>query len=201
MFLDSSKPIATCSSTSCQDCPLLESLHCHFRRKDLASFLAAVLPGFFIGGLGIYYINPWLLVPWIVVALSYFGLFEIRVMCAHCPHYAEPGTSLKCWANYGSPKLWRYRPGPMSVAEKIVFLVGLIFIFGYPLLLLLWNTSWLPATAYGVATGTSYLFMRKTMCSQCMNFACPLNTVDEETKKAFFARNPRVEKAWELETS
>ncbi|GAJ20475.1 unnamed protein product, partial [marine sediment metagenome] len=26
-------------------------------------------------------------------------------------------NTLKCWANYGSPKLWKYRPGPMSLNE------------------------------------------------------------------------------------
>ena len=37
---------------------------------------------------------------------------------------AETGTkTLKCWANYGSPKLWKYRPGPMSLAEKTVFIL------------------------------------------------------------------------------
>jgi hypothetical protein len=28
--------------------------------------------------------------------------------------------------------------------------------------------------------------------SQCMNFACPLNTVDERVGAAFRARNPRT---------
>jgi hypothetical protein len=34
------------------------------------------------------------------------------------------------------------------------------------------------------------------LCSQCMNFACPLNRVDEATRRAFWARNPRVARAW-----
>jgi hypothetical protein len=29
-----------------------------------------------------------------------------------------------------------------------------------------------------------------------MNFACPLNRVDEATRRAFWARNPRVAEAW-----
>jgi hypothetical protein len=53
------------------------------------------------------------------IARGCFGLLEIRVMCSHCPHYAEAGRLLKCWANYGSPKLWAYRPGPMCRMETL----------------------------------------------------------------------------------
>ncbi len=196
MFLDSSKPITTCSQSSCEDCPLLDSLHCHFKGKDLARFLVAVFPAFIIGGVGVYRQGIWFLASWLVFIVSYFGLIEIRVMCSHCPHYAEPGSSLKCWANYGSPKLWRYRPGPMSTMEKVVFLAGLLLIFGYPPALFLMTAKWLLAALYSVAVAGAYLFMRKSMCSQCMNFACPLNLVDEDRRKAFFRRNPAVSAAW-----
>jgi hypothetical protein len=196
MFLDPSRPITTCAQASCQDCPLLDSLHCHFQGKDLAKFLGLAFPIFIIGGAGIYRLGVWFLVPWIGFILSYFGLIEIRVMCSHCPHYAEPGSSLKCWANYGSPKLWRYRPGPMSGVEKGVFLLGLVAIFGYPLALMLTISAWALAGLYALFVAGGYLFMRRNMCSQCMNFACPLNLVDESRKEAFFIRNPGVAAAW-----
>jgi len=197
MFLDPNKPITTCIQSSCEDCPLLDSLHCHFKGKDLAKFLAAFSPVFIIGGVGIYRLGIWFLISWIVFILSYFGLIEIRVLCSHCPHYAEPGSSLKCWANYGSPKLWRYRPGPMSKIEKVVFLVGLILIFGYPLALFMIVSKWLLAALYVVAVTGAFIFMRKSMCPRCMNFACPLNLVDEYRKKSFFKRNPNIAAAWE----
>ena len=197
MFLDPTNPIATCAQTSCKGCPLLNSLHCHFRGKDLAKFLATFFPIFIIGGIGVYRLGFWFLIFWIVSILSYFGLIEIRVMCAHCPHYAEPGNSLKCWANYGSPKLWRYRPGPMSRIEKVVFLGGLILIFGYPLVLFLINAVWFLTGLFGIAVVGAFTLMRKSMCSQCMNFACPLNLVDEDRKKSFFDRNPSIATAWE----
>ena len=34
------------------------------------------------------------------------------------------------------------------------------------------------------------------MCSQCMNFACPINRVDEKTRGHFFDKNPVVAAAW-----
>ena len=175
MFLDPNKPLATCAQSSCEGCPLHESLHCHFLGKDLAKFFTAMIPLFVIGGIGVFRIGVWFFIPWIVIILSYFGLIEIRVMCSHCPHYAEEGGSLKCWANYGSPKLWRYRPGPMSGMEKVIFLAGLLLVFGYPLLLFLMVSNWLLAAVYSIAVIGAYIFMRHSMCSQCMNFACPLN--------------------------
>jgi hypothetical protein len=45
--------------------------------------------------------NGWMLIPWLILIIGYFGFVEIRVMRSHCPHYAEEGGSLKCWANYG----------------------------------------------------------------------------------------------------
>jgi hypothetical protein len=77
--------------------------------------------------------NGWLLIPWLTMIIGYFGFIEIRVMCSHCPHYAESDSSLKCWANYGSPKIWKYRPEPMSFIEKAIFLGGFAIIWGYPL--------------------------------------------------------------------
>ncbi len=196
MFLDPRKPIATCVQSSCAGCPVHESLYCHFQGKELARFLTAVIPTFIIGVIGVYRYNAWVLAVWIAFILAYFGLIEIRVMCSHCPHYAEPGGSLKCWANYGSPKLWRYRPGPMSAMEKVVFLAGLIVIFGLPLVVLAAASNWMLAALYAAAVVGAYAFMRKTMCSHCMNFACPLNLVDEERKRAFLDNNPVVAAAW-----
>ena len=197
MFLDPSKPIITCTQTSCENCPLSVSIHCHFQGVDLAKFFAAVLPAFILGGVGVYRLGIWFFVPWVLFTFSYFGFIEIRVMCSHCPHYAEAGSSLKCWANYGSPTLWRYRPGPLSGMENAVFFAGLVIILGYPLVLLLVHAQWLLAILFSVAVAGGYLYMRKAMCSRCMNFACPLNLVDEGRQEMFFQMNPEVGAAWE----
>jgi hypothetical protein len=175
---------------------MLDSLHCHFKGIDLAKFLFVVFPAFIIGSIGVYRFGIWFFIPWIALILLYFGLIEIRVMCSHCPHYAETGSTLKCWANYGMPKLWRYRPGPMSGMEKFIFLAGLILIFGYPLALFFAISNWLMAGLYGLSIVGAYIYMRRSMCSQCMNFACPLNIVDEDRREAFFKRNPRTAVGW-----
>ena len=198
MFLNPQKPLSTCSSSTCQGCPLQYLLQCHFGARQLLRFLGVAFPVFILGGFGIARVNAWLLLPWIVLAFSYFGLVEIRVMCSHCPHYAEPGThTLQCWANYGSPKLWKYRPGPMTRVENLVFFSGLFLLVGYPLGIMAVGHQWLFLPLFLAATAGMALLMARTMCSHCMNFACPLNRVDQRTRAAFFARNPQVSRAWE----
>jgi hypothetical protein len=195
-FLDPKKPLATCVVESCDGCPVHGTLHCHFQARDLAHFLLIVSPSFLLGGAGILHVGPWYLVPWLAIVLGYFGLLEIRVMCSHCPHYAEPGHSLQCWANYGSPKLWKYRPGPMSRVEKSLFLGGFAAVWGYPLVFLLGGMQWFLLAVYALASAGFFATLKIHLCSQCMNFACPLNSVQDETRRAFFARNPQIAQAW-----
>jgi hypothetical protein len=197
MFLDSQRPLTTCTAENCEGCPVSKDVHCHFHGRDLTAFLFLGLPIFLAGGAGIYQINPWWLIPWVFIAFGYFGFVEIRVMCSHCPHYAEPGKSLQCWANYGSPRLWQYRPGPMSAAEKFIFEAGLVLIFGYPLIFLLLGLQWLLLTIYILTSASFFATLRRSYCSECMNFACPLNNVDEKVRAEFFGRNPVIAQAWQ----
>jgi hypothetical protein len=196
MFLNPHQPLATCTADTCDQCPVHQDIHCHFHGKDLAHFFSVAIPVFLIGGAGVYQVNSWLLLPWLVIILSYFGFIEIRVMCSHCPHYAEAGGTLKCWANYGSPKVWQYRPGPMTRWEKIVFFGGLVAVLGYPLIWLITGQSWFLLMLYALTGYGFYLTMQSGMCSHCMNFACPLNRVGQDTRDKFFVRNPRVAEAW-----
>ena len=196
MFLDPRQPLTTCTAETCHDCPVHTNIHCHFRGKDLLHFLSITIPVFLIGGAGIVQVNGWLLVPWLVICFGYFGFVEIRVMCSHCPHYAEAGGTLKCWANYGSPKVWKYRPGPMTNTENFVFFAGLAAVFGYPLIWLVAGQSWFLSVLFVMTGYGFYLTMQRGMCSRCMNFACPLNRVNEEIRGSFFERNPDIAKAW-----
>ena len=197
MFLDPGRPLFTCTAATCEGCPVREQVHCHFGARDLIHFMAYFVPLALIAGVGVAQVSRYLLIPLILLPVAYFGLIEIRVMCSHCPHYTEPGTtSLKCWANYGSPKLWKYRPGPMTTTEKVVFFAGLITVAGYPLAVLLLGGQWLPLGLCAVLLVAAAWFMTTHMCNQCMNFACPLNRVDKRTRALFFATNPGVVEAW-----
>ncbi|MBN2686779.1 MAG: hypothetical protein JXR85_01260 [Deltaproteobacteria bacterium] len=142
LFLDPHKPIATCESDSCEDCAVNSDLRCHFTLKDWIYFLFISVPPFLLGGAGIYYMNGWLLIPWILFVVAYFGFIEIRVMCSHCPHYAESSTSLKCWANYGSAQIMEIQAGADDNYRKNDFpgrfcnCLGLSFAVSHP-----WETA------------------------------------------------------------
>lgn len=197
MFLNSNKTLHTCNEDSCKKCLISEKLVCHFNGKQLTMFLLLNSPLFISAGYFISQLNPFLLIPWAIFIFSYFGLIEIRVMCSHCPHYSEPDiNSLKCWANYGSPKIWKYRPGPMSIIEKIVFISGLAIILLPPVLILFIQKSYLLILLYVSLLIGWKIVLRMFYCKKCINFACPFNVVDSETRNAFFDKNPVVKNAW-----
>ena len=196
MFLKPDKPLATCEASSCIDCPTDNALHCHFRLKDWLHFLSIAFPPFLLGGAGIYHVSGWGLIPWIIFVIAFFGFIEIRVMCSHCPHYAESDKNLKCWANYGSPKLWKYRPGPMTIIEKTVFFAGFGIVWGYPLLYLIFSWQIFLLMVYVISTAGFFMTLRMFLCAQCINFACPLNSVKREVRDQFFMKNPSIGAAW-----
>jgi len=195
-FPDPSKPIATCSASSCDGCPVAVQVHCHFRPRDYFHFLFISLPGFITGAAALYNYSKWALIIYLIVIIGFFGLLEIRVMCSHCPHYAEEGPTLTCWANHGSPKLWKYRPGPMSTSEKFWFFFGLTGVWVFPLPFLFLSKAWLLLALYLLTNAAFWTTLKLFLCSKCMNFACPLNGVDQAAREMFFQRNLSVAKHW-----
>jgi hypothetical protein len=175
------------------------SIQCHFGPGDLVHFYIIFLPILLVGGAGILAIGLVPLLVWAGILIAFFGFIEIRVMCSHCPHYAEEGPTLRCWANYGAPKLWKYRPGPMSRTEKVVFFAGLTAVFGYPVGFFPIAGAWFQLGLYLLVSAAFLLTLKRSLCSQCMNFACPLNGVPEPVRQAFWARNPVVGRAWGAE--
>jgi len=195
-FPDSSIPISTCAASDCAGCSVTGSIRCHFGPADLFHFYLICLPSFLVGGAGVLATGLWPLLIWIGIIVGFFNFVEIRVMCSHCPHYAEEGSTLRCWANYGSPKLWKYRPGPMSNAENIVFFFGLALVWGYPLWFFVVGGLWFLLVVYALVTTSFFITLRTFLCSRCMNFACPLNRVPPSVRELFWERNPVVGRAW-----
>jgi hypothetical protein len=191
-FLESGRCLSTCTGEECESCNVRDPIYCHFRPRQLIGFFVITLLLFAIGGTCLFLFSPWVLLGFVALCIAFFGFIEIRVLCAHCPHYAEPGLkTLKCWANYGSPKVWKYRPGPMNRLEKRVFIVGATIIFLYPFstIFLLKSTAWMItlATAYLALMINWYVVMRRFYCPKCMNFSCPLNRVGGEAREKFLA--------------
>jgi hypothetical protein len=184
--------------SACEGCPLGARLKCRFRAGDLLHFLA-LFGGFAIpavvgvirGGYG------WYLLGWLGFGLFFFELWEIRILCSHCPYYAEQGHTLHCIANYGSLKVWKYHPEPMSRSEKIQIWIGFAILAGYPFPFLLLGGEVLLALLALWGVGLFFWTLRKYTCAQCVNFSCPLNAVPKEIVDEYLRRNPTMRQAWE----
>ncbi len=188
---------AACCRQQCEGCDLEGKLLCLHTPWDLMDFgvlfVSWVIP--FLAGmvLGKFWIG---LAVWVGLAVVFFGYLEALVLCRHCPHYAESGFLLRCHANWGLPKIPRFAPRPLKTWEKGTWLlyVAVLFLYYVPFfvasrqwLLLVITTSNLIAAAWTV---------RRTQCNRCYNLSCPVNSVSEEVKKAFFTHYPEFDRAW-----
>jgi membrane protease YdiL (CAAX protease family) len=169
-----------------------------FERKALLvfafGFLAVGIPvvlGFLSAGVWVF------LVIWIIYAIFFLQIWENRILCSHCPHYNSKGRMLRCHANYGLYKLWKYNPGPMSRSEQVQLVIGVAIMIGFPFPLLVWSQQWfyLIFASFGAIVLGTLLF--GWLCLRCVNFSCPFNRVPKEEVDSFLKQHPEMQKAWE----
>ncbi len=169
-----------------------------FERKSLVMFAF----GFLMVGipvvLGLILASLWLfLLIWIVFAIFFLQVWENRILCSHCPYYDSEDRTLKCHANYGLYKLWKYNPAPMSLSEQAQMVIGVIIMIGFPFPFLVWTQQWLLlifALFGAIALGT---ILFGWLCLRCVNFSCPFNRVPKKDVDAFLKEYPKMRKAWE----
>ena len=186
-----------CSSSKRQDCLLDKELDCHFRLRDLflffIGFLAFGVPAFLgiiLSGYGL------LVIGWILYMIFFLQIWENRILCSHCPYYAEKGRILRCHANYGLFKLWKYNPHPMSLWEQFQFLIGVGIFVGFPIPWLILRNQFFLLTFTLIGAIVFLLILITKLCTRCVNFSCPLNRVPKEIMDRFLTRNPTMQKAW-----
>jgi hypothetical protein len=208
------------SGTDCIGCGNYGKLHCRWDRDILMTFYAIALPPLIAAIFGIILVNYligawWSLAVYVIFLFVFFVLYEIRILCSHCPYYAEESIILHCLANHGMPKLWRYHPEPMNGFERISLIVCfLIIFFLFPLAVQgygMWfitvhyardgSVALLGLTGIALITILSglafFIVLRHFYCSRCVNFSCPLNSVPREVVDEFLRRNPVMREAWE----
>jgi len=200
----SGNPFGICTwqdVSGCTDCPIGDTLNCRFNWGDLLYFLAGFLPpaiaviaGMIRGGLGWQAVA---LVGWVGYMLFFFFVWEARVLCSHCPYWAEDGRVLHCLANYGVIKMWRYHPEPMSTSEKAQFLVGVGIMVLYPFPFLIVGGQYILALIALAGLVNLGFSLKKHVCMRCVNFSCPANGVPKEIVEAYLKRNPVMRQAWE----
>jgi len=185
-------------ASECQNCATASSLKCRFNWGDqlhfIGMFLTVAIPaiiGMLLGGFG------WYLLGWLAFAIINFTFWEGRVLCSHCPYWAEDGVTLHCLANTYTPKVYKYHPEPMSRAEKIQIIIIFIILVGYPFPFLILSGQFIFAglTAWGILM--FFWTLQKYTCPKCINFSCPLNKVPKAVVDEYLEKNPVMKKAWE----
>jgi len=183
----------------CAHCENQGFLLCRMNYADLIQFILLTfnifipaIIGMILGGYAAY------LIGYAVFWVFFFGFFEIRILCSHCPFYAEKGFILHCPANYGLPKFWKYHPEPMNWLEKVALLMGIAFLFGYPLPFLMLGRQFVLLAITGYAMVLWFFIMQKNVCSKCVNFSCPLNRVPKKVADGYLRRNEVMREAWEM---
>lgn len=185
-------------ASRCGNCELAGKLKCRLSLAAQIRFIglflipaAPAIAGVILGGYG------WYLFGWLGFALLNFTFWEARVLCSHCPFWAEERTVLRCLANSGVPKFYRFHPEPLNRLEKAQVILIFLILVGYPFPFLILGGQWelLAVTVVGVAL---FAWMISThVCSQCVNFSCPVNRVPRKVRDGYLHRNPVIREAWE----
>jgi len=121
--------------------------------------------------------------------LFFAGGIEWYVLCRHCPCYEYSGKvhgtegRFYCLGNWGSPKLFKYKPGRISRGGQLVFLTWSLLFYALPILYLVDRLELVFVQIVVIAA--FFLTLRHWCCSTCPNFGCILNCVPGENKSGF----------------
>jgi len=206
--------------SECLDCSLRWRLGCRFDRGELVFFVLNQIPSLALALFGLAVVGSltgawWPLILFAATCVVLWGLgLETRVLCSHCPYWAEESKTLHCWALLGSPKIWRYRPWPLNRLEKATLLLFFGFLVLFPMVVEgygVWVIAAASSTfgryallgmvgvtaATGMTAAQFVYILRHHYCSRCVNFSCPLNHVPKALVDAYLRRNPVMREAWE----
>ncbi len=194
--------------SECESCSVDGKLMCSFNIKDTIYFILPVLGAWiswivgFIHGFIMDKIDPLFLIIFSITFLGYmiffFQIWENKVLCSHCPYYSfEDEKYVKCYANYGIHKAWKYDPTPMSTFEKIQFLIGVVIFALPPLVVFVIFGLYLYFWISFALTLVWFISMHFLSCSRCPNFSCPLNNVPKEVVDNYLKHNSVMRAAWE----
>jgi hypothetical protein len=200
--------ICNVKASDCQDCAINGKLMCSFNIKDTIYFVVPVFGGWavLLAGIVQHYLSGRLHTPEIIIffvcysgyLIFFFLIWENKILCSHCPYYSFDDESyVKCYANYGIHKAWKYNPAPMSRSERIQFMVGILIFAAYPLVFLAMYTMYIHFAAFFILVIIWIGSMHFLSCSACPNFSCPLNNVDEGVVKEYLRHNKVMGRAWD----
>jgi hypothetical protein len=207
-MISNKSPSETCISkkdSDCNNCSLQSHLDCHFNVKKLLRFASSFFFIVFVGGLGLFFNGFFLeltifLLILLIYGIIFFEFWEIRILCSHCPFYAEKGRFLRCYGNYGSFKAWKYHPEPISKSEKYQLIIGFVLLFlivSIPLIFFVIYQLFYWIIAFSLGFVIFLFIIKKYHCARCFNFSCLFNSKPKEVVDEFLKHNPVMRKAWE----
>ena len=127
---------------------------------------------------------------YLIISMLFFaGGIEWYVLCRHCPCYEHSGKPhgkegrFYCLANWGSPKIFKYKPGHISRVGQATFLLFVSFFLLFPIMYFI--DRWEFVLFQLMFALIFALTLRHFGCSQCPNFGCILNCVDEDNRQKF----------------
>jgi hypothetical protein len=147
--------------------------------------------GAFLGFGSFVLTEPMMMLPlyFIISMLFFAGGIEWYVLCRHCPCYEHSGREhgkenrFYCLANWGSPKIFKYKPRHISRGGQATFLGFTGFFLLFPILYFLDRWEFV---LFQLVFAFSFLVtLRHWGCSQCPNFGCILNCVPEDQRGKF----------------
>ncbi len=125
---------------------------------------------------------------WFVVYLIVFIILQILInksLCTHCPHYCKKTKKLQCMFQWNTPKIFKAKPVPLKLIDKMVILISIIIICLFPIYWI-WQDKLL--FIIYIISGINFIFtLKKYECHRCIYFYCPGNSVTENKRKKFNA--------------
>lgn len=189
--------------SDCGDCKLDEQIFCRPKLKYMIYFALPLMIGLVPVILGVLFSNfniiikLFFFISWFAYAMFFFSVWESHMICNYCPYYANDAQkTLHCPIDKGKLKTGKYQPGPLSMSEKIQFILGASILFMYPIPFLIIGGLLLPLTFLIIGIITWIIVIQLKVCNACVNFACPLNRVKKEIRDEFFQLNPIIKEAW-----
>lgn len=124
---------------------------------------------------------------YILIALFFFFIIELRFFCTHCLYYIRSKGCIRCLMLSGMPKLFKNRPGPHSAFEKTITVLGVLIMLLFPVYWLVKDPLLLGA--YVITWILFFLTVHRYECVRCFNFECPMKKVPSGVKTGFGREN------------
>jgi hypothetical protein len=202
---------------NCENCDLKEKIDCKWKRSLLLRFMLIASPALIFIAIGLIYsgiiLGEWWLLGAVIGYYVAFFVVETRILCSHCPYYSEEGMILHCPANHGFIKFFRYHPEPLSTIEEILVILGfaLFAIVTFAAMCYSIIKFGLSKSQYNenvlitflvihsltlVSIGIFLVLLIAKICTRCVNFSCPWNSVPKEIVDSYLQNNDYMKEAW-----